>query len=264
MWLDESAPIRKRDLVLEKPLVNAPGTLGFVPDLHRLPALSQFGAFVTAPISYRARKPAANRCCLPFPGGFLLHSGLQNPGIHQAIARFGRRWAAAPLPVMVTLLVETPETLARMLQSLERLENLMGVILGLPPETSAEFLEEIMTAAAGELPVVPSLSPEQIPVLLAPLRSLEPAAVHLSAPRGTLPGPEGGWVSGRVYGPATYPLMLQAARTLVEAGLRVVAQGGIYSRAQMRAFLDLGTAAVAVGPALWQVDLGDLFVGESG
>ncbi len=263
MWLDESALIRKRDLVLDKRLVNAPGMLGFVPDLHRLPALAQFGAFVTAPISDRARKPAADRCCLPFPGGFLLHSGLQNPGIRQAIARFGRRWAAAPLPVIVTLLVDSPETLPRMLQRLEPIENLVAVMLGLPLEASPEVLQTVMAAAVGELPVVPCLAPEQIPVLLDPLAVLQPAAVHLTAPRGTLPLPDGRLVTGRLYGPAIFPLMLQAAKTLTARGLRVVAQGGVYTRAQLAAFFDLGAAAVALGGALWQVDYGDLFAGES-
>ena len=46
MWLDEDAPIRKRDLLLEKPFVNAPGTLGFAPNQHAMPFLKHLGAFM--------------------------------------------------------------------------------------------------------------------------------------------------------------------------------------------------------------------------
>ena len=88
MWLAEESPIRKQDLVLEKPFVNAAGMLGFAPDAHNMPFLDRLGAFITNPISRTPRKPAGNRACLPFPGGFLLHTGLPNPGINRVIRQY--------------------------------------------------------------------------------------------------------------------------------------------------------------------------------
>jgi len=182
MWLDEDSPIRKQDLTLSKPFVNASGTLGFAPDPRK------------------PRVPAGNRACLPFPGGFLLHTGLPNPGISRAVSRYQRRWSGAPLPVIVHLLIETPEMLAEVVRKLEGLENILGVELGLSPECSPEELSAFMEAAAGELPILVSLSPEQIPTLLLPLQALNPVAVHLTALRGTLPGGDGKLVTGRLYG----------------------------------------------------------------
>lgn len=88
MWLSESSSLQKRDLVLSQPFVNAPGTLGFAPDPHRMPFLTHLGAFFTNPISRRPRQPAGNRTYLPFPGGALLHTGLLNPGISRVITKY--------------------------------------------------------------------------------------------------------------------------------------------------------------------------------
>ena len=218
MWLDDDLTIRKQDLVLSQPCVNAAGTLGFTPDPHTMPFLNEMGAFITHPISRRMRVPAGNRCCLPFPGGFLLHTGLPNPGISRAVSRYRRAWANAPLPVIVHLLVETPETLIEMIHKIEGLENVLAIELGLSPDCTPEALAGFMAAAVGELPAIPCLNPDQVPVLLPALKELSPTAVHLTFPRGALPGLDGALVTGRLYGPAVFPQMLKAAQTLVDAG----------------------------------------------
>jgi dihydroorotate dehydrogenase len=217
--------------------------------------LDRLGAFITSPISRASRQPAGNRVYLPFPGGFLLHTGLPNPGISRAIRQYGRRWAGAPLPLIVHLLAERPETVAEMVRKLEGLENVLGVELGLPPDCPPELLDAFVSAAAGELPAAVCLGPEQIPALLPILQELNPAAVHLSAPRGALPGPDGALVRGRLYGPAMMPLMLNAAKDLVDAGLRVIADGGVYEREHAEAFLDCGVMAVGLGSVLWGVEI---------
>jgi len=254
MWLDEDKPILKRDLVLNQPLVNASGILGFVPNLRAQPAISRLGAFITNPISRRPRQPAANRAYLPFPGGFLFHTGHPNPGITRAIARFGRRWAGAPLPVIVHLLAESPGTLSEMIHKLEGLENILAVELGLPPTCDPDMLSAVMAAGAGELPLIPCLSPEQVPTLLDTLNDLQPIALHLVEPRGALPGPGGEIITGRLYGPAIFPVMLAAAQVLINAGLRVIANGGVYDPWQVDALMKVGVTAVGLGSVLWQVD----------
>ena len=254
MWLDEEKPILKRDLVLSQPFVNASGTLGFVPDLRAQPAISGMGAFITNPISRRPRQPAANRAYLPFPGGFLLHTGHANPGITRAIARFGRRWASAPLPVIVHLLVESPGTLTEMIHKLEGLENIVAVEVGLPPGCDPDMLSAVIAAGGGELPLIPCLSPELVPTLLDTFKDLQPIALHLVEPRGALPGPGGEIVTGRLFGPAIFPVMLAAAQVLINAGLSVIANGGVYDPWQVDALMKAGVTAVGLGSVLWQVD----------
>lgn len=253
MWLDESS-LEKRDLYLEKPFVNASGVLGFYPDPHTMPFLDQLGAFITNPISRLPRTPAGNRACIPFSGGFLMHTGLANPGISHAIRMYRQRWAGAPLPVIVHLLVEGPRSLVEMIRKLEGLENIMAVELGLPPDCTADELSPILEAAFGELPVIVCLSPEQIPVLGETLVELNPAAVHLVEPRGTLPGQDGSLVTGRLYGPAIFPQMLNAAHKLVSLGLPVIANGGIYENWQVTAMMETGVMAIGLVGTLWCVD----------
>lgn len=259
MWLAEEKPIEKQDLVLSKPFVNASGALGFTPDHHDLDVLSHIGAFITHPISHRARKPAAKRSYLPFPGGFLLHTGLPNPGLSQSIRRFGRRWAAAPLPVIVHLLVEDPRDLAVMVRKLEGLENLLAIELGLPTDCDAAMLSALMAAGMGELPVIPCLSPEQLPVLLKTLEDLQPVALHLVEPRGALPDAAGEIITGRLYGPAIFPVMLGAVQQLIRSGVRVIANGGVVATWQADVLLEVGVTAVGLGSALWQVKQESIF-----
>jgi len=259
MWLDDAASLRKRDIFLKKPFVNTSGVLGFYPDPHTMPYLDQLGAFITNPISRLPRTAAGNRACIPFSGGFLMHTGLGNPGISRAIRQFRRRWADAPLPVIVHLLVEDPGSLAEMIRKLEELENIMAVELGLSPDCTPDEIPPILEAAFGELPVVVCLSPEQVPVLGEMLVGLNPAAVHLVEPRGTLPNRDGSLVTGRLYGPAIFPQMLSAAQKLVSMGFPVIANGGIYENWQVTAMMEVGVIAVGLGSALWQVNPVDVF-----
>ena len=260
MWLAEDAPIRKRDLVLEKPFLNAPGTLGFAPDPHTMPFLEHLGAFVTDPISRGPRQPAGTRACLPFPGGFLLHSGWPNPGLRRAVARYQRAWAEADLPVIVHLLGENPPDLSEMVRDLEGLENVLALELGLPPDCSPSTLKDYLDAAAGELPTVVSLAPEDLPPLLDTLIEQQLAAVHLQPPRGTLPDAQGQQISGRLYGPALFPLTLQTTQRLADSSLHQIAGGGVFTRAESQALLDAGAFAVSLDAILWgitPIPLGD-------
>ncbi len=254
MWLDEEKAFHKRDLVISKPFVNAAGSLGFVPDTRRVPVIAKLGAFITHPISLRPRQPATNRAYLPYNGGFLLHTGLPNPGINQSIRRFRRGWGAADLPIIVNVLVESPASLAEMVRKLEGLENVLGIELGLPPSCTPTELYASMAAAAGELPLIPCLGPEQVPLLLDTLKDTQPSMVHLVEPRGALPGLGGDIISGRLYGPAIFPVMLQVAQVLVAAGLRVIANGGISDPRQINSLMDIGVAAVGLASVLWGID----------
>jgi dihydroorotate dehydrogenase (NAD+) catalytic subunit len=247
----------KVDLSLAYTLMNAAGALGFAPDPHLAAELKRLGAFVTNPISLHRRTPAQGRRYLEFPGGFLLHSGYPNPGLNAAKRRYARRWAAATLPVLVHLLPLHPRQLAQMLASLEGLEGVWGVEIGLPPETNAPAALAFAQAAVGELPIILRLPFERAPELAGALASSalaeELAAVSLAPPRGSLPDPQDGvLVSGRLYGPAIFPQALAAVRAMAATGLPVIASGGVYQEAQIQAMRQAGAFAVQLDAVLWR------------
>jgi dihydroorotate dehydrogenase (NAD+) catalytic subunit len=242
----------KFDLSFDPPLMNAAGTLGFSPDTHGPIDLARLGAFVSNPISLAPRSPASGSRWLPYPGGFLLHTGYPNPGLRQVIRRYASRWARSPLPVLVHLLAGDPDQVARMVARLEELPGLAGFEVGLPPDSDAFGAVEFARAASGELPAVLRLPFERAPELAPALLDVGLAGISLAPPRGALPGPNGALVHGRLYGPALYPQTLATLRALTGTGLPVLAAGGVYQRAQVESLLAAGAFAVQLDTVLWR------------
>jgi dihydroorotate dehydrogenase (NAD+) catalytic subunit len=236
--------------------MNAAGMLGFAPPSRGPVTPDALGAFVTHPISLAPRTPADRRYVMPFAGGFLLHSGLPNPGLRAVIQRYAARWAASPIPVVVHLLASTAEEAATMVRRLEGMEGVAAVELGLPPGASASQAVDLALAAYGELPLVVCLPPEAVEGLAPALRSAGVFAISLAAPRGTLIGPGGKPVSGRLYGPAVLPFALAAVQAAHRAGFQVIGAGGIYRREQVDAMLQAGAWAVQLDGILWQGGIG--------
>jgi dihydroorotate dehydrogenase len=237
----------KNDLYLQKPIMNAAGTLGFAPDPKAALDLSQLGAFVTNPVSRAPRTPARGKRFQPFTGGFLLHSGLPNPGLSAVIRNNKARWARSPVPVIVHLLAMEPTSLAHMIERIEGIDGIMGVEIGLPPDIDPQGAYAFAQAAIGELPVILRLPLEQADDLAHAAIEAGANAVSLGAPRGKLTG-----IQGRMYGPAVFPLALRAVEKLAETGLPVIAAGGVYQPEHVDAMLAAGAFAVQLDAVLWR------------
>jgi len=117
--------------------MNAAGCLSFAPNPRGPVDLSRLGAFVTNPVSLAPRRPADSRGMLLFPGGFLLHTGMPNPGLRAVLRQEAERWSRSALPVIVHILAEAPEDVARMVERLEGVEGVTGVEIGTPPLAAA-------------------------------------------------------------------------------------------------------------------------------
>jgi dihydroorotate dehydrogenase (NAD+) catalytic subunit len=237
----------KNDLYLDKALMNAAGTLGFAPDPRGPLDLSQLGAFVTNPISRAHRTPARGKRFRPYPGGFVLHSGLPNPGLNAVIRHNRARWARAKVPVIVHLLAMDAASLASMIERLEGIESVMAVEIGLPPEVDPNSAFDFTQAAIGELPAIVRLPLEGAEELAGVVIDAGASAVSLGAPRGKLPG-----INGRMYGPGVFPLALRTVEKLAVFGIPVIGAGGVYQQGDVDAMLGAGAFAVQLDAVLWR------------
>ncbi|MCC7116976.1 MAG: hypothetical protein IT310_00505 [Anaerolineales bacterium] len=240
----------KRDLYFSKPVMNASGALGFTPDPKNGIALESFGAFVTNPLSPRPRLPASCPGLLQFPGGFLMHTGLPNPGLFSAIPKYETRWQKSELPIIVHLMAETPEETRRMVQALERVENVMAAELGFAPHPPDDFILATLAACRGEIPLIFSLPAEKILTLGPQLIEQGAQALSFSPPRGALPQNERS-VTGRLYGPALFPQTLEKTYAAAKLGIPILAGNGIFHASQIHAALSAGALAVQVDASLW-------------
>ncbi|GAB4483629.1 MAG: hypothetical protein OHK0031_07090 [Anaerolineales bacterium] len=242
----------KQDLIFRSPILNAAGSLGFTPDFRAPLPWDELGAFVTNPISLRPRLPAAAPGIFPLPGGFLLHSGLPNPGFSAALKLYAARWQRSRLPVIVHLMADRPDEAVRMVRALENLENILAVELGFAPRLADDLPVLTVELCRGELPLIVSLPAEQI--FTAGRRCLEAgaSALSLAALRGALPLAGGGQVTGRLFGPALFARSLLTVREAAQTGLALIGGGGVYSKENASALLAAGALAVQVDAVLWR------------
>lgn len=239
----------KRGLFFQRPWMNASGMLGFAPDTRQPLPWADFGAFVTNPVSLRARVPAVEPALREYPGGFLMHSGLPNPGLPALLKHYAPKWSRADLPVIVHLMADRPEETARMVRMLESVENVAAVELGFAPLLADDILLMAVELSAGELPLIVNLPWEQV-LRLGPRTVAGGAeAVSLAPPRGLVEG-----VSGRLFGPALFAQSLLVAREAVRAGIPLIGGCGVYSRENASAMLEVGVLAVQVDAVLWRGD----------
>lgn len=254
----------KRDLSFRTPLMNAAGTLGFAPDVRAAVAWDRLGAFVTNPVSWRPRVPTANPQIVHYAGGFLLHTGLPNPGFSAVLKKYAARWADSKLPVIVNLMADRPEETAQMVRRLENVENVAAVELGFAPLLSDDIILMALEMSLGELPLILSLPWEQLLTLGPRLLQAGAIAISVGAPRGTLPlniedtapnseNPQSlALISGRLYGPALFPQTLGLVRDAARIGLPIIAGGGVYSQEHVNVMLAAGAQAVQVDGLLWR------------
>jgi dihydroorotate dehydrogenase (NAD+) catalytic subunit len=230
--------------------MNAAGSLGFAPDMRAAVAWKEFGAFVTNPISLRPRAAAGHPALLEYPGGFLLHTGLPNPGFARLMGKYARRWGQAPLPIIVHLMTDRPEEAHRMVRALEGQDNIFAVELGFAPPPTDGLVLQALEGCIGELPVIVCLDHEQL-LRLGP-RTLKEgaAAVSLAAPRGALVR-DGTVVTGRLFGPALFPQSLEIVREAALLGLPIIGAGGVLSSQDSDAMLSAGALGVQLDMQLW-------------
>lgn len=232
--------------------MNAAGSLGFAPDLHSEVSLQTFGAFVTNPISLRARNVARGPRLFSFPGGVLIHTGHPNPGLRNAIKEYAAAWRHAPVPIILHLLSAEPKQLRAAMPRIEELENVIAVELSFEAGKPIAEMSLAIAAASGELPLIAQLPLHNAIASADSAMQAGASAISLGPPRGAMPGPDEKLVTGRLYGPALYPQALAVAAELAQQGIAVIAAGGVETRDQGEPFLAAGAIAVQMDIGLWK------------
>ncbi len=241
----------KRGLAFRASLMNAAGSLGFTPDLHAPIPWNRLGAFITNPLSQRPRRAAAQPAMIEYPGGFMLHTGLPNPGFRAAIKKYEAGWKDAPLPIIVHIMADQPEAAGRIVQTLEGMENVAAVELGFAPLLSDDILMITLEMCRGELPLIFSLPQEQV-LRLGP-RLVEGGAAAISlAPRRGAVSQKGAIVTGRLFGPSLFPISFELVLAAVRLGIPLIGSGGVYSLENAQAMLEAGALAVQIDSLLWK------------
>jgi len=242
----------KQDLTFSSPIMNAAGTLGFAPDTRASVLWDAFGAFVTNPISLRPRLPAASPALIEYPGGFLLHTGLPNPGLPATIKKYARRWADSRLPIILHLMADRPEETRRMVQSLEGMENIAAVELGFAPQLADDIILLTIEMSLGELPLIVNLPFEQVLSLGSRTIQEGAIAVSLATPRGALVTDDGQLITGRLDGPGLFPQALLVVRDAARVGIPVIGAGGVQTKENADAMLSVGALAVQMDTSMWK------------
>ncbi len=239
------------ELGLNSPWMNSAGFGGYLPQ-HNPDDSMPMGGFVTNPVSLLPRSPSLTRTILPYPGGFMLHTGSPNPGIKNVLKTYAKKWTNLPVPLWVHLLAATPYEVQTMVRQLEEIQCVSAVELSLPADASGKNLYEIIEAALGELPFFVCVPLDRVePALIEKVASLGADGVVISAPRGVMP--QGSKCrSGRLYGPGLFPQLMAALHRLRMLNLPLIAGCGIFSKGQGHAALEAGASAVQLDAWMWK------------
>jgi len=231
--------------------MNAAGSLGFAPDPRAGIPLESFGAFVTNPISLRPRLPTTQPAVIEFPGGFLMHTGLPNPGLPAVLKKHEARWNRAELPIIVNLMADRPEETMKMVQMLEGIENVMAVELGFAPLLADDIILLNLEMCSGEIPLIFSLPTEQV-LSLGPKLIQEGAhAISISSSRGALMNDDRELITGRLYGRSLFPRSLDIVHSAVKLGTPIIGAGGVWTKQDAADMLSAGAMAVQTDASLW-------------
>lgn len=245
----------KNSLVINTPVMNAAGTLGFGDEYRDLFAYEKLGALVTNPVTYAPWGPAHGTHVVPLDAGILVHTGLPNPGIRKVIEQYRGAWDRILPAVIVHVVINGPEDVRRVLELLEEQEAVDGIEFGMNDDTTPSEAEWNIRAALNhtDKPTLVRLPfGGSIDLAKAVIDAGAGGLVVCAPPRGTARDRGGRLTTGRLYGPMVKPLALRLVGQYARAvDVPVIGAGGIHSPADARDFLDAGAVAVQVDSATW-------------
>jgi dihydroorotate dehydrogenase len=243
----------KQDIIIDPPIMNSAGILGFAPDIKSLFDHSLLGAFITHPLSLKRRLPAKLPHLEPYPGGVLLHTGLPNSGLQGALREHQGLWETHPRPIIAHIIGSGLNEMKTIVEQLDKIDHpIQALEIGLE-RAEPDDAEAILTAAnLSQLPILARVPPDtDHDVLQASLGSGVNAMV-MGPPRGSIATSESATTYGRLYGSGNLPLALNhLERFIAVLDIPVILGCGLFSAEDIRTAFRLGAAAVQLDTILW-------------
>lgn len=247
------APGHKSGLQLVSPLLAASGCWGFANEYSNLIDVNLLGALITNPISRHPRKPSRGKHVQSVANGVALHSGMPNPGISEALHKFGTKWSRMACPIIVHLTLDYAEEARECVERLEEVDNVLAIELGFRVDADTRTTAETIAAAAqGLLPVIVQSPFSRAAEFTALAEHSGAQAIAISSPPRVALTTNKGWFEGRLYSAGMFAHTLQVVRETVNTTkLPVIASGGVHNTAQTRELIRVGAKAVQLASIVW-------------
>jgi dihydroorotate dehydrogenase (NAD+) catalytic subunit len=253
--LIELAPGHKQGLPVENPVLIAGGMVGYGEAVARGTDFTTLGGVVIGPILASSRAGASLPRLAHTPGGMVLESGLQNRGVANALRRYAILWPKLGCPVVAQLADNDPLSMGKVAARVATAPGIMGLEL-LPltreVELAARMVRQVVRAS--DLPVWVKVPLQEAVAWAEPLLASGANGLTVAQPVQGQLGKEGsGLVSGALFGPLTFALMLPVLRAVarLQLPLALIACGGVHTVAQMEQALEAGASAVQIDSAVW-------------
>ncbi len=254
----------------QNPLLLAAGTAGFGKELDGVLDLERLGGLVTKAVSREPRDGNAAPRVAEFPGGMLNSVGLANPGVVRVREEY-LPWIASRLSrarVLVNVVGFTVEEYGDVVAELDGSPGITAFELNLScPNTRAGGLDfgadpacvhriVSLCRSRTRLPLIAKLSPI-LPDIAGMAQTARDAGADAISAVNTIPGLLFGEHSrarlgngnGGVSGPGLLPVGVLAVARIVEriGATPVIGVGGVRSADDVRQYLKVGAALVAIG-----------------
>ena len=243
----------KQDLILNPPIMNSAGILGFAPD-PKLPFdVSQLGAFTTHPLSLRRRVPAKPTRLNTYPGGFLLHTGLPNPGLRRGLKECRKSWGTFNRPIIAHIIADSSQDTAAIVEVLEEADHSLHALeIGFERGLPDEVMSMLTPLRESQLPLLARVPLGTDNEVIQAVIEAGVNAIVIGPPRGSILNDKGDMVSGRLFGPGLLPLALnELEMALQNFDVHVILGCGLFSVESVRTAFTAGAAGVQLDTVLW-------------
>lgn len=264
------APKRSAGLRLRHPVLVAAGGAGYGNELLDAVSDDMPGAITTRSITREARPGNPPPRMAALPDGLLSSVGLQNPGLHAVLRRQGPRWAAADVPIIVSICADTADDIAWLARGLDMQPGIAAIELNLACpdrsrggepiglEVAAAETATVAARAATDLPLVVKLTAVAPDIRIIARAVAAAGADAISAiaalPALALDAGRGearlGTAYGGLSGPAIKPIGLRVVYEMAGAvRLPIIGIGGVSSLDDVLDYLAAGASAVGLATA---------------